>query len=169
MSERVSPFAALTGAEKQIKWLEYQSIRLPYIEGGMETSLPDEATAASQLQPKEKKEPEKALPSQPAPVSPQLASRNAIPNAADFQKTRHSQYDAIIARMKQAELQRMAHISLCYKARSSLISFLHCMDGFLFSSTKVRAPSPRLASACGDRVRSSRMAEAMPCAPSCLM
>lgn len=55
MSERVSPFAALTGAEKQIKWLEYQSIRLPYIEGGMETSLPDEATAASQLQPKEKK------------------------------------------------------------------------------------------------------------------
>ncbi len=105
MSERVSPFAALTGAEKQIKWLEYQSIRLPYIEGGMETSLPDEATAASQLQPKEKKEPEKALPSQPAPVSPQLASRNAIPNAADFQKTRHSQYDAIIARMKQAELQ----------------------------------------------------------------
>jgi len=102
MSERVSPFAALTGAEKQIKWLEYQSIRLPYIEGGMEAPLPDEAT---QLQPKEKKEPEKALPSQPAPVSPQLASQGALPNATDFQKTRHSQYDAIIARMKQAELQ----------------------------------------------------------------
>lgn len=105
MSERVSPFAALTGAEKQIKWLEYQSIRLPYIEAGMEDPLPDEATAASQLHSKEKKEPEKALPSQAAPVSHQLASQGTIPTAADFQKTRHSQYDAIIARMKQAELQ----------------------------------------------------------------
>ena len=32
MTNRVSPFAALTGAEKQIKWLEYQSVRLPYIQ-----------------------------------------------------------------------------------------------------------------------------------------
>ena len=31
MSRQQSPFAALTGAEKQIKWLEYQSIRLPYV------------------------------------------------------------------------------------------------------------------------------------------
>ena len=30
MKSQVSPFAALTGAEKQLKWLEYQSIRLPY-------------------------------------------------------------------------------------------------------------------------------------------
>jgi len=29
MSNHTSPFAALTGAEKQIRWLEYQSIRLP--------------------------------------------------------------------------------------------------------------------------------------------
>lgn len=64
MSERVSPFAALTGAEKQIKWLEYQSIRLPYIEGGMETSLPDEATALRNCSPKKKREPERlAFPS----------------------------------------------------------------------------------------------------------
>ena len=34
MANHVSPFAALTGAEKQIKWLEYQSVKLPYIQSG---------------------------------------------------------------------------------------------------------------------------------------
>ncbi len=36
MKSQVSPFAALTGAEKQLKWLEYQSIRLPYTEAAVE-------------------------------------------------------------------------------------------------------------------------------------
>ena len=45
MTNRVSPFAALTGAEKQIKWLEYQSVRLPYIQSGME-DVPDTPAAA---------------------------------------------------------------------------------------------------------------------------
>ena len=36
MQSQVSPFAALTGAEKQLKWLEYQSIRLPYTEAAVE-------------------------------------------------------------------------------------------------------------------------------------
>lgn len=40
MANRVSPFAALTGAEKQIKWLEYQSVKLPYIQSGVEDVLP---------------------------------------------------------------------------------------------------------------------------------
>ena len=48
MTNRVSPFAALTGAEKQIKWLEYQSVRLPYIQSGME-DVPD--TGCSAVQP----------------------------------------------------------------------------------------------------------------------
>ncbi|MBE5793590.1 MAG: hypothetical protein E7323_02780 [Clostridiales bacterium] len=30
MAKNVSPFAALTSEEKQIKWMEYQTIRLPY-------------------------------------------------------------------------------------------------------------------------------------------
>ena len=30
MARNISPFAALTNEEKQIKWMEYQSIRLPY-------------------------------------------------------------------------------------------------------------------------------------------
>ena len=46
MTNRVSPFAALTGAEKQIKWLEYQSVRLPYIQSGMEDVPDTPATAA---------------------------------------------------------------------------------------------------------------------------
>lgn len=30
MAKNVSPFASLTSEEKQIKWMEYQTIRLPY-------------------------------------------------------------------------------------------------------------------------------------------
>ena len=30
MARKISPFAMLTNEEKQIKWMEYQSIRLPY-------------------------------------------------------------------------------------------------------------------------------------------
>lgn len=50
MTNRVSPFAALTGAEKQIKWLEYQSVRLPYIQSGME-DVPDTPATAPQSNP----------------------------------------------------------------------------------------------------------------------
>ena len=50
MTNRVSPFAALTGAEKQIKWLEYQSVRLPYIQSGME-DVPDTPAAVPQSSP----------------------------------------------------------------------------------------------------------------------
>ena len=32
MAKKMSPFAALTSEQKQIKWMEYQSIRLPYTE-----------------------------------------------------------------------------------------------------------------------------------------
>lgn len=103
MANRVSPFAALTGAEKQIKWLEYQSVRLPYIQSG-----PEEAAAPSAAQPpKREKEPpanrEAAKPAMPAP--PPEVLRAQTPPRGDFQRSRHSQYDAVIARLKQAELQ----------------------------------------------------------------
>ena len=54
MANRVSPFAALTGAEKQIKWLEYQSVKLPYIQSGVEDVLPPQEKrqeSASRLRP----------------------------------------------------------------------------------------------------------------------
>ncbi len=111
MSERVSPFAALTGAEKQLKWLEYQSVRLPYIQGGMEeetavpTPIPPVDPPASCKQSAEKailakpsaQQPERP---QPPPEVPRMPS-----SMAEHQRSRHSQYDAVIARMKQAELQ----------------------------------------------------------------
>ena len=77
----------------------------------MDEQLPGEPSAATaQLQSKEKKEaePAKAAPSQPAPIplsSSQTVQQPPMPSAVDFQKTRHSQYDAVIARMKQAERQ----------------------------------------------------------------
>lgn len=104
MSKQVSPFAALTGAEKQIRWLEYQSIRLPYVEARLEDEAPAQAAAVAE----EAKPVEKATPS---PSRPFAAERPQPPPEVprtlppDYQKTRHSQYDAVIARLKQAELQ----------------------------------------------------------------
>lgn len=86
MSRTSSPFAELTGAEKQLKWLEYQTVRLPYVQGAVDAA-PEPKT------PLPEKETVQAAPSMPLPSH----------TYQDFQKTRHSQYDAVIARMKQAE------------------------------------------------------------------
>lgn len=98
MSRQISPFASLTGVEKQIKWLEYQSIRLPYVQ--VETEKNDLPVSAKQ-ETSPVAEPPQAEPvyerPQPPPEIPRMMP--------DFQKSRHSQYDAVIARMKQAELQ----------------------------------------------------------------
>lgn len=112
MTNRVSPFAALTGAEKQIRWLEYQSVRLPYIQSSMEdipdTPAPAPQSAASpspaksgQATPTRTDSPVRQQP----PVPPPEIPRGPVPQRSDFQRTRHSQYDAVIARLKQAELQ----------------------------------------------------------------
>lgn len=105
MSRQVSPFAALSGAEKQIKWLEYQSIRLPYVSAETEAVQKENSEAASAPQ----KPPAHAEPPT-APLQPPRFERPLPPpeiprTMPDLQKTRHSQYDAVIARMKQAELQ----------------------------------------------------------------
>ena len=112
MTNRVSPFAALTGAEKQIKWLEYQSVRLPYIQSGMEdapeNSMPGvPAAAASSPAKREPPAPPRmeTASRQSPPVPPPEVPRGPVPQRGDFQRTRHSQYDAVIARLKQAELQ----------------------------------------------------------------
>lgn len=100
MSRQVSPFAALSGAEKQIRWLEYQSIQLPYVPAGFEENAAIEKMNNQEEEPLERSQPQpqKAIDRpQPPPEVPRTM--------ADLQKTRHSQYDAVIARMKQAELQ----------------------------------------------------------------
>ncbi len=102
MSRQQSPFAALTGAEQQIRWLEYQSVRLPYVETPLDEIAKEEKTIKVQSKPTPPSVPANERP-QPPPEVPR-----SIP--ADYAKTRHSQYDAVIARLKQAELQtRMSH------------------------------------------------------------
>lgn len=109
MNGQVSPFAALTGAEKQIKWLEYQSVRLPYIQTTAETepAMPVEKLkpAPAEVKPANVQQPSPTRPL-PPPEIPRAAQQT------DFQKTRHSQYDAVIARMKQAELQTQRYQSM---------------------------------------------------------
>lgn len=107
MSRQVSPFAALSGVDKQIRWLEYQSIRLPYVscESMTENNHTNPVTEQSSA-PAAAASQSTFERTQPPPEIPR-----AMP--ADYQKTRHSQYDAVIARMKQAELQsRRSQISL---------------------------------------------------------
>lgn len=97
MNKQVSPFASLTGAEKQIRWLEYQSIRLPYVQAELDKKTSDNQVAQVQNELAEKA---------PQPPLERPAPPPEIPRTVnEFQKTRHSQYDAVIARMKQAELQ----------------------------------------------------------------
>lgn len=95
MNKLVSPFAALTGAEKQIRWLEYQSIRLPYVAAGLD---PEPATTSEQSSAKNK------IVDRPQPPP-------EIPRVIPEQRSRHSQYDAVIARLKQAELQTRKNTS----------------------------------------------------------
>ena len=100
MSRQVSPFATLTGAEKQIKWLEYQSIRLPYVPAETEKeSSQQEPLSEEDVQVSKQKLPSVQVTDRPQPP-PEVP--RTMP---DMQKIRHSQYDAVIARLKQAELQ----------------------------------------------------------------
>lgn len=110
MPRKTSPFAALTSEQKQIKWMEYQSIRLPYTEAvppPVETemhpaceSVPPAAHAQSNVPTAEKPT---VMP--PPEVYMQRTPANAgAAMQMNQQKTRHHQYDAVIARMKQAEL-----------------------------------------------------------------
>lgn len=100
MSRQLSPFAELTGDEKQIRWLEYQSLRLPYISTA-ETKEEHEAAAVSAKA--EPKAAEAAAPSQPERPQPPPEVPRVMPVYQGG--SRHSQYDAVIARLKQAELQ----------------------------------------------------------------
>lgn len=90
-----SPFAALTGADKQIKWLEVQSVRLPYVQGALEAPPSAQAEAP---QPKEERPATKAEPL-PQEQGCVLLGTTKL----EFQRTKHQQYDAVIERMKQAE------------------------------------------------------------------
>jgi len=99
MSKQVSPFASLTGAEKQIRWLEYQSIRLPYVSGDLDT---EPETRTAKITPKNETV---ELPQPPA----------EIPRVMPDLRSRHSQYDAVIARLKQAELQTRRNTSQSVK------------------------------------------------------
>lgn len=129
MARNVSPFAALTSEEKQIKWMEYQTIRLPYTQVSnpqwpQQTNdhSPSVATSVSTCDTHQPAEPVQPKPvAQPAPnhqparplpppevmYHPMSPSDNRALSPYQqinaYQKTRHRQYDTVIERMKQAE------------------------------------------------------------------
>ncbi len=129
MARTTSPFAALTSEQKQMKWMEYQSIRLPYTEA--ELTVPQENSTAKQpvptvqtiACPEERApavKPQAAAAVRPAPSDrpqpPPEVYMNPVPHTGSGmqstqEKTRHHQYDAVIARMKQAELRTGSYCS----------------------------------------------------------
>ena len=110
MTKSVSPFAKLTCGEKQLKWLEYQSIRLPYVQASVD------AEPLTKPRPPEEPKPAPAedRPSRPTvptpPPQPMQSPRMTYP--PEYLKPRHRQYDAVIARMKQAEKRAMSYTSV---------------------------------------------------------
>ena len=114
MKAQVSPFAALTGEEKQLKWLEYQSIRLPYTATAVEKpeapAIPASPAVESPRQIRETEKP--PVPVRQAPEKQAARTSRPSISCSDFQRTRHQQYDAVIARMKQAERQAVRYQQL---------------------------------------------------------
>lgn len=94
MARRTSPFADLTSEEKQLKWLEYQSVRLPYVSGQVD-GFPDEHCDEHEEHQQKQTEESSHKVNEPIPY--------LIHTSSEYQKSRHRQYDAVIARMKQAE------------------------------------------------------------------
>ena len=100
-NRQVSPFAQLTGSEKQIKWLEYQSIRLPYIQ----LSACEDDVCKPDLSLTPPSQPMQNTTNRPQPPA-------EIPRIMPTEsQSRHKQYDAVIARLKQAELQSRLNAS----------------------------------------------------------
>ena len=91
MSRQYSPFAALSSREQQERWLEFQSARLPYVNGEVEPT-PEEK--AEQLAHAKNREGTRHVPaaSKVAPAS----------NPLSFQQAQHRQYDAVMKRMTEA-------------------------------------------------------------------
>ena len=108
MAKKTSPFAALTSEQKQIKWMEYQSIRLPYTEAVSPPPGEEQYPAHETLPPQPTSTSGTTPDHQPTVLPPREVYVQSNPATAAVlsgqQKTRHHQYDAVIARMKQAEL-----------------------------------------------------------------
>lgn len=117
MSKQRSPFEALTSRERQERWLEFQSIRLPYVSASLDAEEPAEPEHQEQPRPAH---------AQPAPVRSQPPERRTRTDTPDlhapspreqvaqreraaFQQARHKQYDAVIKRMVEASRQAQSY------------------------------------------------------------
>lgn len=107
MTKSVSPFAKMTCGEKQLKWLEYQSIRLPYVQASVDAEPLTKPRPTEEPKPTPKEE-KPAPPAPPSPAPP--PQRMSYP--PEYLKPRHRQYDAVIARMKQAEKRAVSYTSV---------------------------------------------------------
>ncbi len=106
MSKQKSPFEALTSRERQERWLEFQSIRLPYVSASLDAEERDqpETKEKPKREPRQSGETDRETPRAPSP-SEQIAQKER----AAFQQARHKQYDAVIKRMVEASRQAQGY------------------------------------------------------------
>ncbi len=97
MAPQQSPFAALTGMEKQLKWLQCKSATLPYVQ----TEVDVLASPIADNPPPPDPDPTPT----PKPETTRVLPQPPPETFVSMNKPRHHQYDAVIARMKQAEKQ----------------------------------------------------------------
>lgn len=97
MAGQKSPFASMTQREQLQKWMEFQSIALPYAEGSVDNDCEQKPEAAKKAD--VKKEDARAEERRERPQPP---ARSPISTEEKAQRPRHRQYDAVIARMRMA-------------------------------------------------------------------
>lgn len=107
MKKQVSPFEKMTCGEKQLKWLEMQSFRLPYTEGSIDAQPITKTKNPERNEEKKPEVPEKKPETPKENMAP--APRQLYPQ---YMKPRHSQYDAVINRLKQAQAKAGGYTKL---------------------------------------------------------
>lgn len=106
MSRQKSPFDALTSRERQERWLEFQSLRLPYIHENLDQARAPFHEKAPAEPPKSAAEHRESAAPAAAPISKAPAQAVLLTSERQaFQQARHQQYDAVIKRMMDARRQ----------------------------------------------------------------
>ena len=99
MSKKNSPFAALTAREQQERWMEFQSIQLPYMRGDVD------GAAESKKEPVATPKAETVTAAQTPPTRPAPIPAPAPLQTSQWQKPHHRQYDAVMKKMVEAGKQ----------------------------------------------------------------
>lgn len=113
MARQRSPFASMTQREQLEKWMEFQSIELPYYEGSVDTAYEEavikpvqEALLSKKAQSAREETQNTYAPKEEQSATPPSSLVTSTKPVALREETtqapHHRQYDAVVQRMRQA-------------------------------------------------------------------